>query len=156
MSFIFQDIETGVAKISLAGGTDNMSQAPFAVRNVRFGTNLGVNLQLEDTLWVGLTDTYCKLPMALTAEKLGEEKGIKREDVDKFSLQSQQKWKQGNFSNNIQKKLQQYIKEKKTKKMNNSSRWWTFQTRNRTSYNHGKKEGSQCRNGRTPKTTNNN
>lgn len=88
-----QDIETGAAKISLAGGTDNMSQAPFAVRNMRFGTTLGVNLQLEDTLWVGLTDTHCKLPMALTAEKLGEQFGIKREDVDNYALKSQQKWK---------------------------------------------------------------
>lgn len=89
-----QDIETGCAKISLAGGTDNMSQAPYAVRNTRFGTTLGVNLQLEDTLWVGLTDTYCKLPMALTAEKLGEQFGISREEVDKFALRSQQNWKQ--------------------------------------------------------------
>lgn len=92
-----KDIETGAAKISLAGGTDNMSQAPYAVRNMRFGTTLGVNLQLEDTLWVGLTDTYCKLPMALTAEKLGEQFGIKREDVDNFALKSQHNWKAGNM-----------------------------------------------------------
>lgn len=100
-----QDIETGAAKISLAGGTDNMSQAPYAVRNMRFGTTLGVNLQLEDTLWVGLTDTYCKLPMALTAEKLGEQFGIKREDVDNFALKSQHNWKaasdEGRFKQEI-------------------------------------------------------
>lgn len=74
-----------------------MSQAPFAVRNMRFGTTLGVNLQLEDTLWVGLTDTHCKLSMALTAEKLGEQFGIKREDVDNYALKSQQNWKAGNI-----------------------------------------------------------
>lgn len=72
-----------------------MSQAPYAARNMRFGTTLGKNIDLEDTLWVGLTDTYCKLPMALTAEKLGEQCGIQREDVDKFALRSQQLWKQG-------------------------------------------------------------
>ncbi|GLV40580.1 yippee interacting protein 2 [Carabus blaptoides fortunei] len=88
-----QDIETGAAKISLAGGTDNMSQSPYAVRNIRFGTTLGTSMDLEDTLWVGLTDTHCKLPMALTAEKLGEQCGIKREDVDKYALKSQQTWK---------------------------------------------------------------
>lgn len=70
-----------------------MSQSPYAVRNVRFGTTLGKNMELEDTLWLGLSDTYCKMPMALTAEKLGEQCGIKREDVDKFSLRSQQLWK---------------------------------------------------------------
>lgn len=92
-----QDIETGAAKISLAGGTDNMSQAPYAARNIRFGTTLGKNIELEDTLWVGLTDTHCKLPMALTAEKLGEQCGVQREEVDKFALRSQQLWKQGNI-----------------------------------------------------------
>ncbi|CAG2069396.1 unnamed protein product [Timema podura] len=70
-----------------------MSQSPFAVRNIRFGTTLGTPLELEDTLWSGLTDTYCKLPMALTAEKLSEQFGITRDDTDKFSLRSQTLWK---------------------------------------------------------------
>ncbi|KAF5272407.1 hypothetical protein FQA39_LY07875 [Lamprigera yunnana] len=88
-----QDILLGSAKISLTGGTENMSQAPFAVRNVRFGTQLGVNYQLEDTLWASLTDSYCKLPMALTAEKLGAKFNITRDEVDEFSLRSQMLWK---------------------------------------------------------------
>lgn len=75
-----------------------MSQAPFTIRNMRFGTQLGVNYQLEDSLWVGLTDTYCKLPMALTAEKLGAQNNITREEVDEFALRSQQLWKAGIFS----------------------------------------------------------
>lgn len=72
-----------------------MSQVPFSIRNMRFGTQLGINYQLEDSLWVGLTDSYCKLPMALTAEKLGEQCNITREEVDEFSLRSQQLWKAG-------------------------------------------------------------
>lgn len=72
-----------------------MSQAPHAIRNLRFGVPLGKSLQLEDTLWAGLTDTYCNLSMALTAEKLGSQNGITREDVDRFSLRSQQLWKEG-------------------------------------------------------------
>nr|QBH73964.1 mitochondrial 3-ketoacyl-coa thiolase [Carausius morosus] len=91
-----QFILTGDSKIVLTGGTDNMSQSPFAVRNVRFGTSLGASLEFEDTLWVGLTDTYCKLPMALTAEKLSEEFGISRLDTDNFALRSQTLWKQAN------------------------------------------------------------
>ncbi|XP_028176315.1 3-ketoacyl-CoA thiolase, mitochondrial [Ostrinia furnacalis] len=91
-----QDILTGAAKVSLAGGVENMSQAPFAVRGVRFGTTLGLNYAFEDTLWAGLTDSYCGLPMGMTAEKLGAQYSITRDEVDNFALQSQQRWKTSN------------------------------------------------------------
>lgn len=76
-----------------------MSQAPFAVRNVRFGTALGSSYAFEDTLWAGLTDSYCGLPMGMTAEKLGAQFGIKRDEVDNFALRSQQRWKAGKLNN---------------------------------------------------------
>ncbi|XP_018321467.1 3-ketoacyl-CoA thiolase, mitochondrial [Agrilus planipennis] len=88
-----QDILTGVANISLTGGTENMSQFPFVVRNIRFGTTLGVPYQFEDSLWTGLTDSFCKLSMAQTAEKLGAQQNIARQEVDEFSLNSQKRWK---------------------------------------------------------------
>jgi len=88
-----QDIATGAAQISLAGGVDNMSSVPFSARNVRFGVPLGQNIVLEDSLWLGLTDSYCKLPMALTAEKLGAQKQVTRDEVDEYSLRSQKLWK---------------------------------------------------------------
>lgn len=47
-----QDILVGAAKIALTGGVDNMSQAPFVVRNIRFGTTLGAPNVFEDSLWV--------------------------------------------------------------------------------------------------------
>jgi acetyl-CoA acyltransferase 2 len=47
-----QDILVGAAKVSLTGGVDNMSQTPYCVRNIRFGTALGTNPILEDALWV--------------------------------------------------------------------------------------------------------
>lgn len=90
-----QDIILGAAKVALTGGVDNMSQAPFVARNVRFGTVLGQNYGLEDSLWAGLTDTYCKLPMAMTAENLGTKYNISREKVDEFSLRSQKNWQKG-------------------------------------------------------------
>lgn len=100
-----QDILTGAAKISLAGGVENMSQAPFAVRNVRFGTALGSTYAFEDTLWAGLTDSYCGLPMGMTAEKLGAQFKITRDEADNFALRSQQRWKAaqdaGVFKNEI-------------------------------------------------------
>jgi acetyl-CoA acetyltransferase family protein len=45
---------------------------------------------LEDSLMAGLTDSYCGLPMALTAEKLAEQQGITRANSDAYALRSQQ------------------------------------------------------------------
>ncbi|KTF72147.1 hypothetical protein cypCar_00045248 [Cyprinus carpio] len=70
-----------------------MSQAPYAVRNIRFGTKFGVDLKLEDTLWAGLTDLHIKLPMGITAENLAEKYQISREDCDQYAYQTQQRWK---------------------------------------------------------------
>ena len=50
---------------------------------------------MEDMLWSSLTDSYCKLPMALTAEKLADKYGITQEDCDRFALASQQRWTNG-------------------------------------------------------------
>jgi acetyl-CoA acyltransferase 2 len=90
-----QDILTGAAKVVLTGGVENMSQAPFVVRGTRFGTVLGQNYNFEDSLWAGLSDSYCKLPMGMTAEKLGEKYSITRDKVDEFSLASQLNWEKG-------------------------------------------------------------
>jgi acetyl-CoA acetyltransferase family protein len=79
----------GEANMVLAGGMENMTQAPFVIRGARTVLKLGGGA-LEDFLFVGLTDTYCGLPMALTAEKLAEQKGITRKDADAYALRSQQ------------------------------------------------------------------
>ncbi|KAM5219409.1 3-ketoacyl-CoA thiolase, mitochondrial isoform 1-T2 [Hipposideros larvatus] len=88
-----QDICVKDAEVVLCGGTENMSQAPYCVRNIRFGTKLGSDIKMEDTLWSSLTDQHVKLPMAITAENLAEKHKISREDCDKYALQSQQRWK---------------------------------------------------------------
>ena len=58
---------------------------------------------MEDTLWSSLTDSYAKLPMALTAEKLAEQYGITRQQCDEFALSSQQRWTNGNGAFSINK-----------------------------------------------------
>lgn len=85
----------GESEIVVACGAENMSQYPHVLRKIRFGTTLGVNYELEDALWLGLTDTYCQLPMALTAEKLAKEFNIGRKETDEYALRSQQLWKKG-------------------------------------------------------------
>ena len=84
-----QRLLLGEANMVLAGGMENMTQAPFVIRGARTGLKLGGGA-LEDFLFVGLTDTYCGMPMALTAEKLAEQKGISRKDADAYALRSQQ------------------------------------------------------------------
>jgi acetyl-CoA acetyltransferase family protein len=79
----------GEANVVLAGGMENMTQAPFVIRGARTGLKLGGGV-LEDFLFEGLTDTYCGMPMALTAEKLATQKGITRKDSDAYALRSQQ------------------------------------------------------------------
>src|SRR5450631_292593 len=74
-----QRLLLGEATMVLAGGMENMTQAPFVIRGARNGLKLGGGA-LEDSLMAGLTDTFCGLPMALTAEKLADEKGITRRE----------------------------------------------------------------------------
>jgi acetyl-CoA acyltransferase 2 len=84
-----QRLLLGEAEMVLAGGMENMTQAPFVIRGARTGLKLGGGA-LEDFLFVGLTDSYCGMPMALTAEKLAEQTGITRAHADEYALRSQQ------------------------------------------------------------------
>ncbi|MBN3286172.1 THIM protein, partial [Polyodon spathula] len=88
-----QEICLKESEVVLCGGSESMSQAPYAVRNIRFGTKLGVDLKLEDTLWAGLTDLHIKIPMGITAENLAVQYEISREDCDKYAHKTQQRWK---------------------------------------------------------------
>ncbi len=72
----------------LAGGMENMTQAPHVIRGLRSGLRLG-HAPLEDALLVGLMDTQCGFAMAQTAENLAIERGITREDADRYALRSQ-------------------------------------------------------------------
>lgn len=87
-----QMIRDGEATAVLAGGVEQMSLIPYVARKVRFdGMRMG-NFELEDLMTSALTDAYAKMPMAITAENLGEKYGITREQSDKYSIQSQQRF----------------------------------------------------------------
>uniref|UniRef100_A0A1I8AS71 Acetyl-CoA acetyltransferase, mitochondrial n=1 Tax=Steinernema glaseri TaxID=37863 RepID=A0A1I8AS71_9BILA len=83
----------GESRIVVAGGVENMSQTPFTVRNMRFGATLGANYEFEDSLWKGLTDSHAKMPMGSTAEKLGAQYKITRQEADAYAVRSQTLWK---------------------------------------------------------------
>lgn len=89
-----QMIMTGEATAVLAGGVEQMSQIPYVARKVRFdGMRMG-NFELEDAMTSALTDAYAGIPMAITAENLGEKYGITRAQVDEYSIKTQTRYKE--------------------------------------------------------------
>jgi acetyl-CoA acetyltransferase family protein len=78
------------ARCVLAGGMENMSQAPHVIRGARAGLRLGEG-KLEDSLMVALLDSHCGMYMAQTAEKIAREREISRKEQDAFALRSQQR-----------------------------------------------------------------
>lgn len=88
-----QMIQTGEASVVLAGGSEQMSQVPYVARGMRFGGIRMGNAELEDYMTAALVDAYSKTPMAITAENLAVKYGITREEVDRYSMQSQQRYK---------------------------------------------------------------
>jgi len=87
-------IQLGQASVVMAGGTESMSQAPLVLngQDVRFkgSVPLGKGLQMQDSLWDGLTDSHIKTPMGMTAENLAEQYNITRQECDEYSIRSQQ------------------------------------------------------------------
>lgn len=84
-----QSIKLGESEVGLAGGAENMSQAPYVSRKARFGIRMG-NDMLVDTLSEALTDNRAGCGMGMTAENLAERYGITREDQDAFAARSHQ------------------------------------------------------------------
>lgn len=95
-------IRSGECDLVLAGGTESMSQAPFVCRDLRFGSiPYGKEPKLEDMLFQALQDRLdpsAPVPMAETAERLGERYAISRQQCDEFALRSQQRWRKAEMS----------------------------------------------------------
>jgi len=82
-----QQIQTGESTCVVAGGMENMSQAPHVIRGLRAGLRLGQG-ELEDSLFVALRDPYCGCFMAQTSDNLARQHGITRVDQDAYALRS--------------------------------------------------------------------
>ncbi|TQE78459.1 acetyl-CoA C-acetyltransferase [Leptospira noguchii] len=81
-------IYLGDADVVLAGGVESMSNAPYVVRNARWGVRYG-SAEFEDTLEQGLTDQYVGLIMGQTAENLADQYKISRQEQDEWAGISQ-------------------------------------------------------------------
>jgi acetyl-CoA C-acetyltransferase len=86
-----QSIQTGDNEIVVVGGMENMSMAPYALPNARFGYRLNDGTVVDTMVKDGLTCAINNYHMGITAENLAEKYGISREEQDAFSAGSQQK-----------------------------------------------------------------
>ena len=84
-------IAAGDADIIVAGGMENMTMAPYMLRNGRYGYRMG-NATIEDAMIKdGLTDAFHNYHMGITAENICEQWGHTREELDEFAAWSQNK-----------------------------------------------------------------
>lgn len=84
-------IAAGDADIIVAGGMENMTMAPYMLRNGRYGYRMG-NATIEDAMIRdGLTDAFHNYHMGITAENICEQWGLTREELDEFAAWSQNK-----------------------------------------------------------------
>lgn len=100
-----QSIMLGDNDVVIAGGMENMSSVPHYLMGSRNGFRLGDAKLIDGMVHDGLTDVYGKTHMGNCAELCAKEKGISREDQDKFAIESYQRsakaWDAGKFDNEI-------------------------------------------------------
>jgi acetyl-CoA C-acetyltransferase len=100
-----QTIRSGDAEIIVAGGMENMSQAPFVMPQTRWGARMGHVQMLDTMLHDALLCAYDGLHMGMTAENVAARFKISREEQDAFAARSQQRAeaaiKSGRFQDEI-------------------------------------------------------
>ncbi len=105
ISLAAQIIKAGDADIVIAGGTESMSMAPYALSKARWGYRMGESEMVDIMIKDGLTDAFNQYHMGITAENVALKWKLKREDLDEFSLASQTKAekavKSGRFKDEI-------------------------------------------------------
>lgn len=91
VSLAAQSIITGDNEIVIAGGTENMSMAPYLLPQTRWGARMGDFKAIDYMVHDGLTDIFNGYHMGITAENINEKYGITREEQDEVALRSQQR-----------------------------------------------------------------
>src|SRR5919202_632145 len=87
-----QQVMTGESELVLAGGIENMDQAPFLVPKARYGYRMGMPKAdlLDGMVYDGLWDIFNDYHMGVTAENVAEKYGVSRDEADEYSLRSHQ------------------------------------------------------------------
>ncbi|MCX8065012.1 MAG: acetyl-CoA C-acetyltransferase [Candidatus Hydrogenedentes bacterium] len=98
-------IITGRANIVIAGGMENMSQAPYLLKSMRRGSRMGDVPAIDSMIYDGLLDIFNLYHMGITAENVAERYNISREEQDLFAYESQMKYakafEEGKFKEEI-------------------------------------------------------
>jgi acetyl-CoA C-acetyltransferase len=86
-----QAIRAGERELVVAGGTENMSGAPYVVRQMRWGNRYG-DAKLEDAMILdGLWDVYNDFHMGMTGERIAKKYGVTRRQADEYAFESHMK-----------------------------------------------------------------
>lgn len=91
VSLAAQLIRLGDCDVVVAGGMENMSQAPYAMPAGRWGQRMGNGTLVDTMINDALTDAFSQVHMGITAENIAQQWGISREEQDAFAASSQQK-----------------------------------------------------------------
>ncbi len=98
-------ITSGRADVVVAGGVENMSQIPYILPEMRWGSKMGDRKAIDLMIHDGLIDIFNKYHMGITAENLVDKYRLTREELDEFAANSQKKaenaQKAGRFSDEI-------------------------------------------------------
>jgi len=86
-----QEIKAGDASLVLAGGVENMNQAPFLLKQARTGYRMGNGELVDEMIQDGLWDAFNGYHMGMTAENVAAKYGISRAQQDAFAASSQNK-----------------------------------------------------------------
>jgi acetyl-CoA C-acetyltransferase len=93
------------AEIVVAGGTENMSQIPYVLKDARWGARMGDKTMMDLMIRDGLSDIFNDYHMGVTAENLAEKFNLTRQQQDEFATKSQNKTeaaqKSGRFADEI-------------------------------------------------------
>ena len=110
----FQSIKSGDSNIIIAGGQENMSQAPHAI-HLRDGKKLGDTELIDTMIKDGLWDAFHGYHMGITAENVATKFQVTRKEQDKFALNSQEKALKAIRENKFKDEIISYkIKSKKS------------------------------------------
>ncbi|HEV2390051.1 MAG TPA: acetyl-CoA C-acetyltransferase [Nitrososphaerales archaeon] len=113
-----QAIKAEDQEIVLAGGTENMSNSPYLVRQMRWGNRYG-DAKLEDAMIVdGLWDVYNDFHMGVTGERIAKKFSVTRRQADEYAFASQTKAANAQKAGRFEKEIVQVAvgseSEKKT------------------------------------------
>jgi acetyl-CoA C-acetyltransferase len=100
-----QAVKAGDAEVIVAGGAESMSNSPYLVKNMRWGTKFGDSQLIDAMIGDGLWDVFHDYNIGMTGELIAEKFNISRVQADEFSYQSNMKasdaWSKGKFNDEV-------------------------------------------------------